>query len=62
MHSYSTPLQCPADSLLTLMSRGDTDDWGITDSDRAQFRRFLSKSYFERTPDDLRPGEDDAER
>jgi len=44
------------------MSRGDTDDWGITDEDRAQFRRFLSKSYFDRTPDDLRPGQDDAER
>lgn len=44
------------------MSRGDTDDWGITDEDRTQFRRFLSKSYFERSPDDLRPAEEDVER
>lgn len=44
------------------MSRGDADDWGITDEDRGRFRNFLSKSYFDRTPDDLRPTDDETEQ
>lgn len=43
-----------------VMPRGDTADWGITDDDRSRIREFASKSYFERSVDDLRP--DDEER
>lgn len=41
------------------MPRGDTTEWGITDEDRSRFRNFLNKSYFDRSPDDLVPAEED---
>jgi len=37
------------------------DRFGITHDDREQMGRYLSKSYLDRTPEDLRPDEEEAE-
>lgn len=44
------------------MARGEESDWGITGEDRDRMAAFASKSYFDRSPEDLRPGEEAEER
>lgn len=44
------------------MSRGEESDWGITGEDRARMAAFANKSYFDRSPEDLRPAEEREEQ
>ena len=40
------------------MARGEESDWGITGDDRDRMAAFASKSRFDRTPEDLSPGDE----
>lgn len=39
----------------------DVAEFGLTDDDREQMGRYLSKSYLDRTPEDLRPADEEEE-